>query len=378
MKMTICLFSIALLAPAAVVLPAEPVGEVPFVLEIIDQQPPDRPWFKMAGDLNGNGQLDILVAGASGPLVWYAWPDWQKRHIADGGWNGVGGATGDIDGDGHIDIVMGGVVWFRNPGKAEGRWTMHRIDKAQMHDVLLVDLTGDRRLDVVGRDQSAFGKAGNAIHIYRQESPEKWTRRVIPCPHGEGIDVADMTGNGRPDIVIGGRWYENPGDVIEGDWREHVFTTRWTHPDAKVKLADINGNGRLDIVLSPAELAGQTYKIAWYEAPEDPRGEWHEHLVVEKIEAVVHALALGDFNLNGHVDIAYAEMHQGADPDEVVVMLNRGGGSGWHKQLLSTRGSHDLLAVDIDGDGDLDLIGANHGGRYQALELYRNTIRKPE
>jgi hypothetical protein len=350
---------------------AEAVDDVSFALEIVDQKPPERPWFKMAGDLDGNGRPDIIVGGAKGPLVWYAWPDWKKRHIADAGWNGVRGATGDIDADGHIDIVMGGVVWLRNPGRAEGRWTMHVIDKQRMHDVLLIDLDGNGRLDIVGRDQSAFGKSGNAIYLYRQESPEKWTKRVIACPHGEGIQVADLTASGHPDIVIGGRWYENPGDVIEGQWQEHVYTDRWTHPDAKVDLADISGNGRLDIVLTPAELAGQTYKIAWYEAPSNPRAQWTEHVVVDKIETVVHALALGDFNRDGRVDIAYAEMHQGDDPDEVVIMLNRGAGEAWHKQVLATRGSHDLVALDIDGDGNLDLIGANHGGPYQALELYR-------
>jgi hypothetical protein len=350
-------------------------GQVPFERVVIDERPPTNPWYKMAGDLNGNGQLDIIVGGSQGPLVWYAWPDWQKRQIAAGGYNGVRGATGDIDRDGHIDILMGGVVWFRNPGKAEGPWTMHRIDNVRMHDALLVDLNGNGKLDVVGRDQSAFGKTGNAIYIYRQESPEQWTKRVLPCPHGEGIQVADLTGNGRPDIVIGGRWYENPGDPIAGDWKEHVYTTAWKHPDAKVELADINGNGRLDVVLTPAELAGQTYKIAWYEAPADPRsGDWVEHVVVEKIEAVIHSLALGDFDRNGHVDIAYAEMHQGADPDEVVVMLNEGRGAAWRKQVLSTRGSHDLLAVDIGNNGLLDLIGANHGGSYQTIELWCNRL----
>lgn len=351
---------------------AQPV-EVPFERVVVDERPPTNPWYKMAGDLNGNGKLDLIVGGSKGPLVWYAWPDWQKQKIADGGYNGVRGMTGDIDRDGHIDILMGGVVWFRNPGKAQGAWTMHRIDNVRMHDALLVDLDGDGRLDAVGRDQSAFGKTGNAIYLYRQESPEKWTKRVLPCPHGEGIQVADLTGNGRPDIVINGRWYENPGDVIAGDWKEHVYTTAWTHPDAKVELADLNGNGRLDVVLTPAELAGQTYKITWYEAPADPRrGDWTEHIVVEKLEAVIHSLALGDFNRDGRVDIAYAEMHQGADPDEVVLLLNGGRGAAWHKQVLSTRGSHDLLAVDFEGKGVLDLIGANHGGPYQPLELWRN------
>jgi hypothetical protein len=344
-----------------------------FVRELIDAQPPRNPWIKMVGDLDGNGRLDVIVGGQNGPLVRYANPGWNKTVIADGGWNGVRGSTGDIDGDGHIDIVLGGVVWFRNPGTAEGPWTMHRIDTRRLHDVLLAYLDGNGRLDVVGRDQSAFGQSGNAIHIYRQASPGQWTHRAISCPHGEGIQVADLTGNGQPDIVIGARWYENPGDVIQGEWQEHVYTTSWTHPDAKVELADINGNGKPDIVLAPAELAGQTYKIAWYEAPDDPRGEWTEHIVVPDIEAVVHGLALGDFNRDGRVDIAYAEMHQGADPDEVVVLLNRGAGTAWQKQLLSTRGSHDIVAADLSGNGAPDILGANHGGPHHPVEWWRNT-----
>jgi hypothetical protein len=355
----------------------ESVRELSFVREVIDAQPPRNPWFKMIGDLDGNGRPDVIIGGQNGPLVWYGNPGWQETLIADGGWNGVRGATGDLDGDGHVDIVMGGVVWFRNPGKAQGQWTMHRIDTQRMHDVLLVDLDGNGRLDVVGRDQSAFGMTGNALYIYRQADLERWIKRVIPCPHGEGIQVADLTGNGRPDIVIGGRWYENPGDVMEGEWLDHVYTTRWTHPDTKVELGDINGNGKLDIVLTPAELAGQTYKIAWYEAPDDPRREWTEHVIVPGIEAVVHGLALGDFNRNGWLDIAYAEMHQGKDPDEVVVLLNSGGGAAWHKQILSTQGSHDIVAADLSGDGTLDILGANHGGSFQPVEWWRITPASP-
>ena len=353
---------------------AGPAEEAAFDLEVIDAHPPEQPWFKLAADLDGNGRLDLIVGGAKGPLVWYASPNWEKCTIADGGWDGVRGATGDIDRDGHVDIVMGGVVWFRNPGRIGTHWALHRIDNQRTHDVLIADLDGDGRPDLVARDQSAFGNAGNAIYLYRQEQSQEWTRRVIPCPHGEGIQVADLTGNGRSDIVIGGRWYENPGDPIKDEWQEHVYATRWTHPHAKVEVADVNGDDRLDILLTPAELAEQEYKIAWYEAPADPRSSWIEHVIVEPIEAVIHALAADDFDQDGRIDVAYAEMHQGADPDEVVVLLNRDRGSGWHKQILSTRGSHDILAADLDGDGAMDLLGANHGGPYQALEWFRNTV----
>jgi hypothetical protein len=75
------------------------VREITFVHEVIDAQPPRNPWFKIIGDLDGNGRPDVIIGGQNGDLVWYANPGWRKTVIADGGWNGVRGATGDIDGD---------------------------------------------------------------------------------------------------------------------------------------------------------------------------------------------------------------------------------------------------------------------------------------
>jgi hypothetical protein len=76
------------------------------------------------------------------------------------------------------------------------------------------------------------------------------------------------------------------------------------------------------------------------------------------------------------MDIAYAEMHQGADPDEVVLQLNRGGGTSWHKQLLSKDGSHDIIVGDLGRDGDPDIVGANHAGSSHPLELWRNDVKR--
>lgn len=96
---------IAFLLAASTVAGAEPI---PFTQMTLDPQPPSQPYYKMVGDLDGDGDRDVIVGGSKGPLVWYANPGWKKTTIAAGGWNGVNGEVADLDGDGDADLVMGG------------------------------------------------------------------------------------------------------------------------------------------------------------------------------------------------------------------------------------------------------------------------------
>ncbi|MHC4440205.1 MAG: FG-GAP repeat domain-containing protein, partial [Planctomycetota bacterium] len=314
--------------------------------------------------------------GRRGPLVWYAYPTWSKAVIADGGYRTVDGELGDMDGDGDLDVVMGGLIWYENPRPgsrpAKNPWSAHKVADHPTHDIELADLDGDGDLDIVTRDQSEFGhKAGNRIHLWRQDSGDNWTEKIIDCPHGEAIALGDIDKDGDHDIVIGGIWFENVGEIVNGAWSANRFAD-W-HPSATVQIADINGDALPDIVLSPSELKGQFYKISWFEAPSDPkRDNWTEHIIVEPIECVIHGLVTADINGDGMIDVVSSEMHQSADPDEVTVFVNQTNGSNWTKQIISSRGSHFIRAADIGNDGDIDIIGANWSGSYQPIEMWEN------
>ena len=314
-----------------------------FTRVLIDADPPAKPYYKLAGDLTGDGRPEIVIGGASGPLVMYTNPDWSKQVIATSGYKGgVNGELADLNGDGRLDVVMGGIVWFENPGADQSVWTVHTIDQERVHDIEVADLNSDGRLDVVCRDQSAFGKRGDRVFIYLQRDSDSWDKQVLRCPHGEGLKVADLDADRDPDIVLGGVWFRNDAD----QWTEQAYAPDWQELDTKVDVGDINGDGRPDIVVTPSELKGEHYRLSWFECPAgDKSRPWSEHVLVPEIECVIHSLALGDFNQDGRLDVAAAEMHQGADPDEVFVLFNPGSDIAWQKQVLDTAGSHDVVAV---------------------------------
>ena len=345
----------------------------------IDTSPPFNPWIKIPADVNGDGLPDIIVGGQKGPLVWYKSPTWEKSHIADGGYDTVDGEVCDMDKDGDQDIILGGLVWYENPGyktsESENEWLMHRIAYHGTHDIEIADINSDGLQDVITRDQSAFSDPrGDTIFIWYYPSDTAWKHQVINCPDGEGIKVSDLDLDGDPDIIIGGIWYENLGGNSMVDWVKHGFAE--FHPNATVDVADINKDGYVDVVLTPAELAKQFYKIAWYESPGHSQVDrWKEHVVTDSVECVIHSLRVADFNQDAYPDILYAEMHQGMDPDEIVLLLNRKNGEKWDKLVLGTRGSHELEIIDFDQDGDLDFFGANWSGKYQPLQLWENKMK---
>jgi len=339
---------------------------------IVDSEGPENPHIKSVGDLDGDGLVDIVVASSNGgPLVWYEYPDWTRHVIAPSGTWSTDAKLADMDGDGDLDLVISEwythnrIEWYENPRPAgdpcTDAWKRHIMGGPRAHDIEVGDIDGDGRLEIVTRQQ---GEAGDEIVLWKRADAGSWRQHAIPCPPGEGLALADMGGNGRLDVVIGGRWYQAPDEIMVEPWRECVLA-EWP-ADCVVKVADMDGDGRLDVVLTRSE--GE-HRLSWFEAPADPHSAgWTEHVVDDSVD-FAHSLAVCDINNDGEPDIVTAEMHQSARK-RVMVYLNEGGARRWQRQVIAVTGSHNFCVADIGNNGTLDLVGANWSGEYQPVELW--------
>ncbi|MEO7777426.1 MAG: VCBS repeat-containing protein [Fibrobacteria bacterium] len=196
-----------------------------------------------AGDLNGDGRLDLIFPtgwweqpAAAATLPWKTHPAAFWGQAAPG--EGPGGAqihAYDVDGDGDSDVVTSlqahgfGLSWFENQGGGES-FSAHPLlglpsDQgkygaafSQLHALAVADLDGDGLRDLItGKRKGAHGNGVSdvdspaVLYWFRLTrpagQPAHFTPYLIDSEAGVGtqITIADVNADGAPDILVARR-----------------------------------------------------------------------------------------------------------------------------------------------------------------------------
>ena len=132
---------------------------------------------------------------------------------------------------------------------------------------------------------------------------------------------------------------------------EHLVESGITNPYSAC-VADLNGDGFNDLVSGSAQNDGV---LVWFGSVS---GEWTQQIVSDDSPAAI-GLAVGDFDMDGLLDIA-------ATADSELHVFYNGGGElpSWEKETAGSgyQSLHDVESVDMDADGDLDLVVSDYDG----------------
>jgi hypothetical protein len=322
-------------------------------------------------DVNHDGMLDIYCGG-----FWYEGPTWRSHFVRDverirGRFDGYSHLPYDVNGDGWTDIITvnyrsSSIRWVEHPGPALGPWPIHTVaEPGPMETGRLFDIDGNGQLDVLpnGQDFAAWWEVARG----------EWVRHELPAEvAGHGGGFGDIDGDGRGDVLAPTGWAQAPTDARRERW---LFHREFDLGRASVPIlvVDVDRDGDNDIVWSYAHGFG----LYWLEQTPQPNGSrlWTRH-TIDTSWSQCHAPLWADLDGDGVSELIAGKRymaHDGRDPGafEPLVAYRyqfAPDSRTWKRDVISydeqVSFGLDPKVVDVDGDGDLDLVASGRSGLY--------------
>ena len=255
----------------------------------------------LVADFNGDGRLDLFVADTAvgthnGIRDSYflsqpngTWLESSKSHLSNPDFISFdhGGAVGDIDNDGDIDIVLTDlnrqlICWFN---QGDGYLKKRRCGRGLWAAIELADMDGDGDLDLVaGGDDFEWEQARILINNGKGSFKKKAKLPVNKSqPHIPELSISDLDGDGDQDIVLSrvGKLYvgttieilENQGDlkfssvvipIVEApaDYVPKHEGNEWNNYISDIIFKDVDDDGDPDLLLVGHGSINNRHRVA--------------------------------------------------------------------------------------------------------------------
>lgn len=377
------------------------------------------------GDFNGDGRLDFAVIdlyqnttyNGSGYFVdiYLAQPDGTyKLSSSYPASYGTTIAAGDVNGDGKLDLVyMGGsnlVTVQLGNGNGTFQNPVYSFDTttASPESVILGDFNKDGKLDIAYADPSAAGvfvQLGNGDGSFQSAvlyslsncepgqviaadfNKDSKLDLAVACAYGpgstyvllgngdgtfgtavnyvvgaSGIAAADLNKDGNLDLIVSGS--PNGLSVLlgngDGTFQTPISTNVVGNLGGNLVVADLNGDGKLDVAMAGGWVGivvlfgngNGTFKSPIYA---------YGNL---NVSGAYSGLLSGDYNLDGKIDLVAVPYFENGD--SFTVLTNNGDGTfGSESDYLAATDATAVVTGDFNGDGIPDLAVSDYSSHGQ-------------
>ncbi len=346
------------------------------------------------GDVDNDGLPDVVASDAQGNVhLWrnsgtpFSAP-WDASIFIDAVNGGVQGLRlADLDRDGYLDLAVvddrGDLSLFHNPSTPfTSSWTRvaFSVGPYPLWSIAVADLDQDGWIDVItGGDR----RYGNEILGWRNDGSPfvgSWNPAPIGNPDTNvfALAVADINYNGYPDVAASGlsrdiTIWRNDRGPFDGNLWPHSYAGSTAGIVHSLAFADVDWDGDQDLISASETGADDPAVVLWLNDRHDATGDhdpfagyWSSH-VLGASGRQGYALTATDMDRDGDVDIVAGL--DGGDGN-LFGWTNLARGTSWKNHILDNGAwrIEALVAVDLDADGDLDIIGGTSDHRVLAWE----------
>jgi hypothetical protein len=326
-----------------------------------------NPWQVATGDVNGDGRVDLVTAdaGVSGSddggvsvLLGNGDGTFAARRSFAASKSPHYVALGDLNGDGYPDLLVANYLSSNISvllGNGDGTFRAHVDYPVGMnpHWLALRDLDNDGKLDVV----VANGGTANSVSVLlgNGDGTLKPEVRYAAGTGAEAVVCEDFNADGKPDLAVA-NWKEPSVQVLLGNG-DGTFQSKVSYAVGNgghsIASADLNNDGSPDLIVANWTDADVSVLLGngdgTFRAHVDYRSGWSPAAAVP-----------GDFNGDGILDIAVTNNSatQATNPPLALsILLGLGDGTFRNKIDYACGLEPRLLAAaDVDSDGLLDIL----------------------